>query len=809
MNESQVSKVAVFENSINLTYASGKIHFIRFTDKEEGDEGYLFGGGSLHSSSALRDLLFKERDEVLFRGSSYQQREESSAIPLEERAIDIQDFTKSDQFRQAPSQEKLLQNRNILVWSPFTIYADMLYLDLSLRLLGEDHLGFNVKLIRDKKATMDSLKEITNYGMIFLFTHGDPDGKCIVTGEEITKDNEVHMLDDGVYYSSEKKISSTYPYIEEKPTYFAVSYDWISANVPKNENNKIVIVDACHCGTVDWWNAFSTIGAGDYFGWDGRVNTPCIINRSGNLILELKYGVSTTEDVYKPYICNFGRGIWKRFGYPVRFAVSDNPPVISDLSADPPSVDINQPTTITCIASDLDGDSLTYDWTVNAGSFEGSTSGPSVTWRAPSTADIYIVVGCEVSDGKGGEDTDTLNIVVTEPDTTLPAPTGVDASWGTYTDKVYITWNSVTGASYYQVYRSDYQNSTKTAITNWQSNRYHYDYEVTPGTTYFYFVKAASSNSGADESPFSAPDEGYAYVPPPTSDEDKIEDVIHKYCQASSDQDWDEARSCCVYGSTAYEQISYTEEIWPPIEGLTDYNLNASIIEIIINGDYAEVNLNMNVEATISGEVYQDSVEGWLYLQKIDSGWKLYDSLFDEDPFDDYESPDGDTYALRDTGPAGGYIFYDKGYYSSGWRYLEAAPASTEWPGNEWGSYGTLIGGTGTGIGTGQSNTTIIVTWLNSHFETDRAAQLCDALIYGGYSDWFLPSKDELNLMYENLIIFGVGGFAASGDYWSSSEYLAYFSLCQRFSSYDTFSDGMQLAAHKNDTNWVRAVRAF
>jgi len=160
------------------------------------------------------------------------------------------------------------------------------------------------------------------------------------------------------------------------------------------------------------------------------------------------------------------------------------------------------------------------------------------------------------------------------------------------------------------------------------------------------------------------------------------------------------------------------------------------------------------------------------------------------------------TYALRDIGPAGGYIFYDKGYYSSSWRYLEAAPVSTERPYLEWGCYGTLLGGTEKGIGTGQSNTTKIAAWLNSFSETACAAQLCDALVYVGYSDWFLPSKDELNLMYENLYLFGVGGFAGS-NYWSSSEFLATYAFHQNFNY------GSQYASSKNLTYRVRAVRAF
>ena len=164
--------------------------------------------------------------------------------------------------------------------------------------------------------------------------------------------------------------------------------------------------------------------------------------------------------------------------------------------------------------------------------------------------------------------------------------------------------------------------------------------------------------------------------------------------------------------------------------------------------------------------------------------------------------PTNAAYALRYIGPAGGLIFYVKSSYSNGWRYLEAAPASTEWTGKEWGSYGTFIGGTETGIGTGQSNTNTIVIWLNSYSETDRAAQVCDALVYGDYSDWFLPSKDELNLMRKNLYLAGVGGFFGN-YYWSSSEGDAYGAWTQ------VFSYNIQGSYDKNYGRLVRAVRAF
>ena len=123
-------------------------------------------------------------------------------------------------------------------------------------------------------------------------------------------------------------------------------------------------------------------------------------------------------------------------------------------------------------------------------------------------------------------------------------------------------------------------------------------------------------------------------------------------------------------------------------------------------------------------------------------------------------------YSIGDTGPAGGLIFYDKGSYSNGWQYLEAAP-SDQSTGIQWynGSY-TTTGATATAIGTGAANTQAIVA---SQGAGSYAAELCADLTLGGYSDWFLPSEDELNQMYVNLKEQGRGGFA-SAWYWSSSE---------------------------------------
>ena len=150
-------------------------------------------------------------------------------------------------------------------------------------------------------------------------------------------------------------------------------------------------------------------------------------------------------------------------------------------------------------------------------------------------------------------------------------------------------------------------------------------------------------------------------------------------------------------------------------------------------------------------------------------------------------------------GPAGGKIFYDKGEYGFGWRYLEAAP-SDQSAGIAWSNItgtATNFMGMGNEIGNGQGNTTAIVGQAGC---TSGAAYLCDNLTLGGYSDWFLPSRYELNELYLNSAVIG-HKFAW---YWSSSE------VSSSNAWLENFDDGGQLDYYtKSQACYVRAVRAF
>jgi hypothetical protein len=174
-------------------------------------------------------------------------------------------------------------------------------------------------------------------------------------------------------------------------------------------------------------------------------------------------------------------------------------------------------------------------------------------------------------------------------------------------------------------------------------------------------------------------------------------------------------------------------------------------------------------------------------------------------------------FTIGSIGPGGGKIFYysvdgfdcGSGFTSTGsptggkCHYLEVAisatsPAWTDatyaWSGNT----NTSIGTTSTAIGSGYKNTLAMISQNNT---INKAGTIVREYSGGGFTDWYLPSKDELNQLYSaRTQVGGLGGLY----YWSSSEDSSGNSWLQDFSN--SFN---QSASSKTGSNTVRPVRAF
>ncbi|QCY69093.1 DUF1566 domain-containing protein [Antarcticibacterium flavum] len=154
----------------------------------------------------------------------------------------------------------------------------------------------------------------------------------------------------------------------------------------------------------------------------------------------------------------------------------------------------------------------------------------------------------------------------------------------------------------------------------------------------------------------------------------------------------------------------------------------------------------------------------------------------------------------------GGIIAYilqpgDPGYVENETHGIIAAPSDLS-VGNDyyvfWGCADTFIGGTSTGLGTGAANTNAIVSGCA---EAGIAARLANDLDLNGYTDWYLPSKDELNKLVENK---GAVGILTNGYYWSSSEINAFHAWVY----VDNYGWDDSYAKYYNGTR-ARAVRSF
>ena len=177
------------------------------------------------------------------------------------------------------------------------------------------------------------------------------------------------------------------------------------------------------------------------------------------------------------------------------------------------------------------------------------------------------------------------------------------------------------------------------------------------------------------------------------------------------------------------------------------------------------------------------------------------------------------SYVIGDTGPAGGIIFMTPtSVGNTTGKYFEMAPADLTTTYNWCSNTSLLLSASGTAIGTGASNTAIMLQTCSSGagFETDAYSTTVSSKTY---SDWFLPSRDELNQICKFAkeqaesgprTICGntptlKAGFVSDG-YASSSESSTADTWFQYFSTGSQVSSGFILKAN---TNYVRPVRSF
>ena len=110
----------------------------------------------------------------------------------------------------------------------------------------------------------------------------------------------------------------------------------------------------------------------------------------------------------------------------------------------------------------------------------------------------------------------------------------------------------------------------------------------------------------------------------------------------------------------------------------------------------------------------------------------------------------------------------------------------------------------GDGPYAGEMNTSIAISSMHilGLDGNDYAALICSKLQSGGFGDWYLPSKEELNLMYNNLHVMNLGRFA-DDFYWTSTEHNPGLVWTQNFTT------GSQHQSMKSLPHRVRAIRAF
>lgn len=289
--------------------------------------------------------------------------------------------------------------------------------------------------------------------------------------------------------------------------------------------------------------------------------------------------------------------------------------------------------------------------------------------------------------------------------------------------------------------------------------------------------------------------------------------------------DTDCSSNCLLTGGDEFFVKGGTKNVnVGPNEKEMSYSAYNTEDSFVVNVTYGIVDGNSGAEATISvligdnERIFQNIVSGTTVTHTVDlpDGWAGCDAMTYfvrqealGEPVEFSGSYNlvpvckGPVAEIGDSVPdLGGIVFYilqegDLGYDPDvlhGLVVTTETSAYTNWDNGE-----EIFVPTSQAVGTGQANTIAI---KEAQGEGEYAAKVCNDLTNGGFDDWYLPSYDELILIYENLHLNNIGNFTEN-ILWSSSNYGTAGAYAWSFSTGGPFN------SHKSNIHFVRAVRSF
>lgn len=298
----EVSEATANGSVLEIEYVSGLVSIIHLDDEDAGENAARGGGGAAQAGvSPLQSTTVSDR------GSS-------PAIPLAEQTIgDTADFggfgfsggsglsgfsgftplMHDFSLTASTPDPNAVGSREVLVWAPFA--AEFAPWDETAGIISrfnDSDLGFHVAVLQNHTASVDSLLDLTQYGMVVFATHGSG-GRWLATGEIALNASEgAYALDiqNGTIGIWQNMKMSQDDVTAKEPVY-AVSDQWLASNLVGSFPNSIIVNNSCESTVTDrLWNVFRDNGAGAYFGYDDIVNSSFAVSSVHALVEHLREG---------------------------------------------------------------------------------------------------------------------------------------------------------------------------------------------------------------------------------------------------------------------------------------------------------------------------------------------------------------------------------------------------------------------------------------------------------------------------------------------------------------------------------------